>query len=115
MGPVRVSYLRTVGKAEAATWEISVGSVGSVEADDTGSSRLPGPGEGGLAQCREDELWPPQVFAIATALIDEGFKREGGGGGGGGCRRGEVSQGRDREGRRVIFAGGGGGLCIYRV
>ena len=59
MGPVRVSYLRIVGKAGAATWEISVGSVGSVKADDTGGNRLPGPREGGLARCQEDELWPP--------------------------------------------------------
>ena len=39
-------------------------------------------------------------------------ERGGGGGGGGGCHRGEASQGRDREGRRVIFAGGGGG-CVF--
>ena len=48
-------------------------------------SRGPGQGRGGLARCLEDELWPPQVFSIVSAWIDEGSK------------------------------GGGGGLCIYRV
>ena len=52
IGPGRVSYLCTVGE------------VGAVEA---GGSLVPWPREGGLARCREDELWPPRVFAIVAA------------------------------------------------
>ena len=48
-------------------WEMSIGFTGSIEADGIGGSPVPWPAEGGLARCREDELWPPRVFAIATA------------------------------------------------
>ena len=72
---------------------------------------MPSLREGGLAQCQEDELWPPQVFAIAAAWMDEGLRR----GGRVPCRRGGVSQGRDQEGRRWILLGRAGRLCIYRV
>ena len=67
MGPVRVSYLRYVGEARVVAWEMPAGFARLVEADNTGGSLMPWPGEGGLAQCREDELWPPWVFAIAAA------------------------------------------------
>ena len=60
-----MSYLH-VGEAGAVGWEILVGSARSAEADDTDGSRVPWPREGGLTWCREDEMWPPRVFAIAT-------------------------------------------------
>ena len=47
MGPILVSYLRA-GEAGAAAWETIV------RVDDTGSSRVPWPGEEGLARGRED-------------------------------------------------------------
>ena len=83
-GPVRISYLRTVGEGRAAAWDISVGSIRSVEASGTSDNNVPWPGKGALARCPEDELWPPRVFAIAAAWMDEGFRGGGGGGGGGG-------------------------------
>ena len=55
-GPVRVSYLRTVGETGVAAWEISVGSAGSVEVGGTSGSLVPWPREGGLARCQEDDL-----------------------------------------------------------
>ena len=69
-----MSYLRA-GEVEATAWEKSAGSTGSVEAD---GSRVPWPGEGGLAQCREDELWPLRVFAIVAAWRDDSFRKRGG-------------------------------------
>ena len=41
IGPVRVSYLRTVGEVGAVAWDISVGSAGSIEASGTGGSLVP--------------------------------------------------------------------------
>ena len=61
-----------------------VGSAGAVEADDTNGSPVPWPRKGGLTRCLEDELWPPRVFSIVIAWVDEGLMRNGGGGGGGG-------------------------------
>ena len=74
-GPVHVSYMRIVGEARVVAWEMSTGSAGSVEVDGTGASPMPWPGEGGLARCREDELWPPRVFAYSATWMEEGFKR----------------------------------------
>ena len=68
---------------------MSAGSAGSVEAGGTGGSLMTWPGEGGLARCQEDELWPPRVFSITAAWMDEGCRRERGGGGGGGVAVGE--------------------------
>ena len=39
--PVRVSFLRSMGEAGAAAWEMSAGSTGSVEVSDTGGSLVP--------------------------------------------------------------------------
>ena len=64
MGPVLVSYMRTLGEAGVAAWEMLIGSTGLVEA---GGSRVPWSRDGGLARCREDELWPPRVFSIAAS------------------------------------------------
>ena len=50
MGPVLVSYLRTVGEVGAAAWEAVAGSVGLAGADDTDGIRVPWPGEEGLAR-----------------------------------------------------------------
>ena len=38
MGPVHVSCMHIIGEVGAATWEISTGSVGSIEA---GDNRVP--------------------------------------------------------------------------
>ena len=51
MGPVLVSNLCTVGEAGATTWVVAAGSARSEEADGIGGSRVPLPGEVGLARC----------------------------------------------------------------
>ena len=61
---ILISYLHIVGKVGAVGWEATAGSTGSVVA---GGSHVPWPREEGLARCREDELWPPRVFAIVVA------------------------------------------------
>ena len=40
-GPVRVSYLRSMGEARAVAWEMPTGSTGSVEVSDIGGSPVP--------------------------------------------------------------------------
>ena len=61
MGPVLVSYLRTVGEAGAAA-----GSAGSIGADDIEDNHVPWLREEGLARGRDEELWPPLVFSMTT-------------------------------------------------
>ena len=51
MGSVLVSHKHTVGKAGAATWEVAIGSAGSVGVGSTGGSRMPWAREEGLARC----------------------------------------------------------------
>ena len=68
-----------MGEAGPTAWEMPTGSVGSVKTSDTGSSPMPWPREGGLSWCREDELWPPRVFAIPKAWMVEGLGDRGGG------------------------------------
>ena len=46
------------GRGKAVAWEILVASIGSAKVGGTGGSRVPSPGEGDLARCQEDELWP---------------------------------------------------------
>ena len=38
---------------------------------------MPWPGEEGLARGRDEELWPPPVFAMTAVCMDEGFRRGG--------------------------------------
>ena len=79
---VRVSYLHTVGEAGTAAWEISAGSVGSIEDDGTGSSHVQGKEKGashvvGRMSCGHRR---------SLALLQPGWmraSRERGGGGGG--------------------------------
>ena len=40
-GLVRVSYLRSMGKARAVAWEMPAGSAGSIEVNDIGGSPVP--------------------------------------------------------------------------
>ena len=95
MGPVLVSYLRTVGEAGAAAWEAVVGSVGSVGPGGTDDNCVPWPGEEGLARGQDKELWPPLIFAMSPNWMEEGFVRGFG-----------VSQGRAQ-----VFIGGKNDLC----
>ena len=50
MGPVLMSYMRTVEEARAVAWEAVAGSVGAAGADGTGGSQVPRSGEKGLAR-----------------------------------------------------------------
>ena len=111
-----MSYLRTVGKTWAAAWEAAAGSGRSAGANCTDGSRVPWPGEEGLAWDWDEELWPPLVFSMSPNLMEEGFACTNG------CRKGNrVLAGESftgkREMRRLIFAGGWGGegCSIYRV
>ena len=71
--PVLVSYLRSVGGVGVAACEVLAGSSWSIEAGGTGASPMPWLGKGGLARCREDEMWPPRVFVIGAAWIEKVF------------------------------------------
>ena len=75
MGPVFVSYLHIVGEAGTTAWEAATSSACSARDDGTNGNREPWAGEEGLAWGRDEELWPPLVFAMSGMC--EGFRKGG--------------------------------------
>ena len=67
-----MSYMHTVGEARAAALEVAASSARSAGAGGTDDNRVP-PGDEGLVRGRDEELWPPLVFAMGGMC--EGFKR----------------------------------------
>ena len=68
-----MSYFHTVGEVGAAAWEITASSTGSAGAGGIDGNRVPWLREEGLAQARDEELWPPLIFAMRPNWMEEGF------------------------------------------